>query len=182
MTIEIPENQQNWLRQVDAEESYEDIGVSANATRFSEGDPVETPEGFGVVVEVRTDSFEGKNDEDVEASENSPTYVVGLQDGRVGVGFYSASELSATEFPETDVENPVDDVSSEQTSNSLTANDWTMPDSWRKAEKPARLILLDAWSSMGGTFRGARQELGSKRLAAAMKDEVLMWEGWRQGG
>jgi len=35
---------------------------------------------------------------------------------------------------------------------------------------------------MGGSFDGARRELGSPRLAASMKDRVLQWEGWREGG
>lgn len=55
------------------------------------------------------------------------------------------------------------------------------PPSWEKAEKPARLILLDAWLSMGGTWTAAYNELGSKRLASAMKDEVYGTEDWRGG-
>lgn len=172
-------------RKRDEELPYPEL--TDNATRFSEGDAVKTPQGFGVVVEVRTDSFTGKNDAEIDASENSPTYVVGLQDGRIGVGFYSASELTATEFPETDIENPLDDVSSEQTSNSLSSNGWTMPDTWRESEKPARLILLDAWSSMGGQFDcgGAccMGELKDAELCASMKDEALGgWTGWRNSG
>lgn len=53
------------------------------------------------------------------------------------------------------------------------------PDSWEKADEPARLILLDAFSSMGGTFTGCVSEVGSRRLCAAMKDEVLGTERWR---
>jgi hypothetical protein len=56
-------------------------------------------------------------------------------------------------------------------------DDW--PPSWEKSEKPARLILLDVWSSVGGSWTGAFQEFGSKRLASAMKDEVLGTERWR---
>jgi len=164
------------------EEFSESFGLpSGNARRYSEGDVVQTPQGVGVVVEVRTKSFEGKDGE-VDASESSPTYVVGLKDERVGVGFYSASELSEGEI-ETDVANPVEDAGKVSANNAgVTANDWSMPESWRDADTPARLILLDAWASMGGTFTKARQELGSARLAAAMKDEVLQWEGWRRGG
>jgi len=53
------------------------------------------------------------------------------------------------------------------------------PDSWRESEKPARLIALDAWSSMGGTWRGCFAEIGSKRLCSAFKDEILGTERWR---
>lgn len=53
------------------------------------------------------------------------------------------------------------------------------PDSWRKSDEPSRLILLDAWTSMGATFRGCMTELRSRRLCASMKDEVLGTEHWR---
>jgi len=46
------------------------------------------------------------------------------------------------------------------------------PDSWEKAEEPARLIALDAWSSMQGTFTGCMAEIGSRRICAAFKDEI----------
>jgi hypothetical protein len=53
------------------------------------------------------------------------------------------------------------------------------PDSWVKADEPARLIALDAWSSMGGTWTGCFAEIGSRRLCAAFKDEILGTEEWR---
>jgi|GEM_PF-6156616 len=156
-----------------------------NATRYTEGDQVMTPQGIGVVAEVRTEPFEGKNGE-IEASDSSPVYVVGLKDERVGVGFYTASELEADEI-ETDVEDPVGDVRANACvgRDDVTANDWSMPESWRESDTPARLILLDAWSSMGGQFDCGggccMGELKSRRLCASMKDEVLGgWEGWRR--
>jgi len=53
------------------------------------------------------------------------------------------------------------------------------PDSWEDADEPARLIALDAWSSMGGTFTGCMSEIGSRRICAAFKDEMLGTERWR---
>jgi hypothetical protein len=171
--------------------------ATANATQYVEGDTVQSPQGLGVVVEVRTEEFEGKNGETVEASSGSPTYAVGLKDARVGVGFYKASQLSAAEMPETPVDDPVGDVQEDQSANSvgdrvlgalnLRSNDWTMPRSWRESDTPARLILLDAWASMGGQFDCAggccMSELKDAELCAAMKDEVLGgWTGWRDGG
>jgi hypothetical protein len=152
------------------------------ARQYSEGDVVQSPQGLGVVTAVETEPFTGKNDEEIDASESSPTYVVGLKDQRVGVGFYSASELEETEMPDTGVEDPVGALESAQASATaeLAETTFGIPDSWEESPKPNRLILLDAWSSMGGTFRGARKELGSKRLAASIKDRVLQWEGWRQ--
>ena len=153
------------------------------ATQYAEGDVVQSPQGLGVVTAVETEPFEGKDGE-VDGSESSPTYVVGLKDQRVGVGFYSASELDAAEMPDTGVEDPTAALAAPDADGdaALAETTFGIPDSWEESPKPNRLILLDAWSSMGGTFRGARQELGSKRLAASMKDRVLQWEGWREGG
>lgn len=175
--------------------------TSANTTRYSENDPVQTPQGFGIVTEVRTENFEGKDGE-VEASESSPTYVVGLKDGRVGVGFYKASELREDELPDTDVDDPVDSLA-DQSANSavskildatpLRANDFTMPETWRESDTPARVILLKAWAGMNGQFdcggdcckgelmSSGMSERGANRVCASMKDEVLGgWEGWRK--
>jgi len=181
------------------EPPYDD--VSANATRYSENDPVQTPQGFGIVTEVRTENFEGKDGE-VEASESSPTYVVGLKDGRVGVGFYKASELREAELPDTDVDDPVDGLADTSANSAvskildatpLRANDFTMPETWRESDTPARVILLKAWAGMNGQFdcggdcckgelmSGGMSERGANRVCASMKDEVLGgWEGWRK--
>jgi hypothetical protein len=151
------------------------------ATQYAEGDVVQSPQGLGVVTAVETEPFEGKDGE-VDASESSPTYVVGLKDARVGVGFYSASELDSEEMPDTGIDDPEAKLAVPSTTDAdaeLLETTFDIPDSWEESPKPNRLILLDAWSSMGGTFRGARKELGSNRLAASMKDRVLQWEGWR---
>lgn len=156
------------------------------ARRYSEGDVVQSPQGLGVVTGVETEPFEGKNGE-IDASDSSPTYIVALKDARVGVGFYSASELSEGEMPDTGVDDPtaalaLPDAALADADADLAETTFGIPDSWEESPKPNRLILLDAWSSMGGTFRGARRELGSNRLAASLKDRVLQWEGWRDGG
>jgi len=157
--------------------------------QYAEGDVVQSPQGLGIVSGVETESFEGKNGE-IDASSGSPTYVVALKDARVGVGFYSAAELDSAEMPDTGVDDPTAELAATYGDHSLAAmgeadlaeTTFGIPDSWQESDKPDRLILLDAWSSMGGTFRGARKELGSNRLAASMKDRVLQWEGWRNGG
>jgi len=171
----------------DAElEAFDEFTDATLANRYREGDIVETPEGLGVVTAVETAPFTGKNDEEIDASEDSPTYVVGLKDQQVGVGFYSASELDSAEMPDPGVEDPVNALTEQagatDSGAALAETTFDIPESWEESPKPNRLILLDAWSSMGGTFEGARRELGSKRLAASMKDRVLQWEGWREGG
>jgi len=176
------------------------IPLSANQTRFSEGDVVDTPDGLGIVVEVRTENFEGPQGSEVEASENSPTYVVGLEDEDTAVGVFNASDLNSGELPKTDVDNPVDSLEESDTANaaknltaneSLTANDFNVPESWEESETPARLIALDAWSSMGGQFdcggsccKGTMApklgDRGSDEFCASFKDYILGgWEGWR---
>lgn len=163
----------------------------ANATRYEEGDEVDTPDGVGVVVEIREEDFEGP-DGAVEASENSPAYVVGTMDG---AAVYRASDLSKTTI-ETDVENPESDLADmsansklEALQNLITGNQETtfgMPDSWQESETPNRLILLKAWAGLGGRFTSCVREMrgditGSPdRFCASMKDRVLQWEGWRR--
>jgi len=156
------------------------------ARQYLEGDVVQSPQGLGVVTGVETEPFEGKNGEQIDASDSSPTYIVALKDARVGVGFYSASELSETEMPDTGVGDPtaalaMSDAELADGDAALAETTFDIPDSWEDSPKSNRLILLDAWSSMGGTFEGARRELGSNRLAASMKDRVLQWEAWREG-
>lgn len=60
------------------------------------------------------------------------------------------------------------------------------PDSWEESEQPNRLILLKAWASMGGTWRGCFREMstnmtpkGARKLCSSMKDEVYGTERWR---
>jgi len=161
-------------------------------TRYSEGDEVDTPDGVGVVVEVRTENFEGPDGE-IEASEDSPAYVVGTEDG---VGFFTASELSEGAIEVEGVDEPqdtlsawVDIVAAEGRLDTLQDGRFDYPESWEESETPNRLILLKAWAGLGGRFttcvREMRGELtGSPdRFCASMKDRVLGgWEGWRQGG
>lgn len=61
------------------------------------------------------------------------------------------------------------------------------PESWRESDKPARLIAMDAWTSMGMTFRGCRRSLlghvrNPNRICAAFKDEIYGHPYWREGG
>lgn len=173
---------------------YDDL--VANDTRFGEGDEVMTPQGAGVVVEVRTEDFEGKDGETVDASESSPTYVVGLKDGRVGVGFYSASQLRETELVVEGVDDPtgdlpalVDNVGTNGLWSVLASNQETtfdFPDSWEESDTPARVILLKAWAGLGGRFSSCVREMSGEvrnpePFCASMKDRVLQWEGWREG-
>lgn len=179
------------------------VRLRVNAEHWEEGDVVDSPDGLGIVVEVRDEDFEGPGGTQHTASEDSPKYVVGLEDEEEAVGVYSGGDLSEDELPDTPVDDPVDDIAESETANvarnlsaneSLTANQWDPPESWEESEIPARIIALDAWSSMGGQFNcgGAccmgtmRPDLGKRGAAefcASFKDWILGgWEGWRSGG
>lgn len=170
-------------------ETY-DVQFSERAARnqlssaLSTGSVVETPDGKGVVDEIITSLGE---DEDIEGTDLDPNeesvYVVALVSG--GVGFFQSSDVSSAAF---DVEQPgpIDETVQSANTDALPfANDWTMPETWRESPKPSRLILLDAWASMGGQFDCGGSccmgELHSERLCAAMKDEVLGTTEWRGG-
>jgi hypothetical protein len=160
------------------------VRLRVNAEHWEEGDEVDTPEGVGVVVERRTEDFEGP-DGMVDASEDNPGYVVGVEDG---AAVFRGGELSEGEI-ETDVENPEQDLAGQ--SANYSANQETtfgIPDSWQESETPNRIILLKAWAGLGGRFTSCVREMRGEltgspdRFCASMKDRVLQWEGWRQGG
>jgi hypothetical protein len=179
-------------------------GELAAAESFSEGQEVETPSGMGVVVEVRTEDFEGPGGDVVEASEDEPAYIVGVESG---VEVYRGSELGDGEI-ETDVDNPEGELAEAEAAAASDTEDppaWLMaargdgrfdyPDSWEESDTPARLILLKAWAGMNGQFdcpsgncckgtmmKGGMSDRASDRFCASMKDRVLGgWEGWRKG-
>lgn len=172
-------------------------GPEATAAReYQEGDKVTVDGAEAVVVEVRTSDFEGPDGSDVAASDDSPAYIVATQDGAEAV---SAADIDAADWT-TDVSDPDEKLAQDRAegadADSLEAGptDFDYPDSWEESETPNRLILLDAWSSMGGQFdcggscckgtmmSGGMSEGAANRFCASMKDRVLLWEGWRQGG
>jgi len=171
------------------QETFGEITGTANATRYGAGDWVETPDGKGMV----DDAVQDGTVDGMEASSSSPVYAVAMLD-ETTVEFYRASNLEATDGPAVDVGEPGDvlEANSQELAGwldilgaSLTANDWSMPPSWRDADVPARVILLDAWSSMGGQFNCQGNccmgELKDEDICGAMKDEVLGTTAWRGG-
>ena len=169
-------------------------GVSvteALANRYDEGDTVDTPDGIGVVSEIRTESFTGPEDDEIDASEDSPAYVVALGSEDKTVGVYNASDLSADELPEVDVEDPASeleamaDIHRATNFEALQDGFFSWPDSWEESETPARVIALKAWAGMGGRFTGCVREMRGNvsrpnAFCADFKDRILGWEGWRQ--
>jgi hypothetical protein len=166
--------------------------LTGNDTRYEAGDWVSTPDGKGLV----DDAVQEGTVDGMAASSDSPVYAVIMLE-EATVNFYRAGDLEAAESPDVDVDDPMSDIpEANSTEGTLkgwldilgadpTANDWSMPPSWRKSETPSRVILLDAWSSMGAQFDcgGAccMGELKSRRLCGAMKDEALGTTAWRGG-
>ena len=186
-------------------ETSEELAASfaelAAAGSYSEGDEVDTPEGVGVVVEVRTEEFDGPDGDVIDATSDDPAYVVGVE---TGVAVYRESDLSSGEI-DAGVDQPEEelDVDEGEDAEGSTASveairgdgRFQIPESWEESETPNRLILLKAWAGMGGQFdcasgdccKGTMMKNGlnpkaANRFCAAMKDRVLGgWEGWRKG-
>jgi len=174
------------------EPPYDD--VSANATRYSEGDEVSTPQGVGVVADVLTETVE--TDEDtIEADDSSPTYVVVVEDGRVGYETYKAEAIHSTTI-ETDVDDPEGTMADEEeTANalgrvidlltpSLSANDFDVPPSWRKSSTPNRVIALKALAGMNADFDKCTREMSGEvaspdRYCGAFFDYAIGNPYWR---
>ncbi len=169
--------------------------------QYEEEDKVNTPDGRGFVVDVLTEGFDVEGEEKVEASEESPTYVVVIEDENKAFGYYKADDLEKEDW-DSGVEDPVSDlkeVGDEDRENILKVRieevlaavrknqegHFTWPESWRKSDKPARLIAMDAWLSMGASgvsscIRTMRGEVASpERFCADFADRLYQWEYWR---
>jgi hypothetical protein len=148
-------------------------------TRYETGDVVAAPDGRGVVAAVLTEQFEfpqGDDEVTVDASEDSPAYVVGLDDP--GSAVYRASVLE-----ETDLDHDTPDVQGNAETgmvNEAVDGIDDLPEGWDRES------VLEYWSSIGGSWESAVGDLSeefdedrAKQLASAMKDEVLRTERWR---
>lgn len=181
----------------ETEAAWNDImNVDALQGQYEPGEWVSTPDGDAMVDDRVT---EGTVD-GMEASSDSPVYAVAMLD-EAEVNFYRASDLEATDGPSVDVDDPTEDLEAmhniedaiDTGSEALQFGDFDYPDSWEEATTPARVILMDAWSSMGGQFdcggaccKGTMAESGmtgraSDQFCASMKDAALGTHAWRGG-
>lgn len=149
-------------------------------TRYEEGDVVATPDGRGVVAAVLTADVEFPRGEDtkveVDASDESPGYVVGLES--VGSAIYRASSLAASSFDDQP-EGVAGEAETEIVDQDVDGLD-ALPDGWD------RQSVLQYWSSIGGSWEAcvddvsAEQEIERAQAhCSAMKDEVLRTGRWR---
>lgn len=165
--------------------------------RYSAEDKVRTPDGRGVVIEVLTEGFQTE-EMIVEASEIHPKYVVVTESEEKPHGIYTQEQLEAEDW-DSGVEDPVGDLRDsgpEERKNALVAKleeilarenqdgHFTWPESWRESDKPARLIALDAWVSMGGSVSRCMREMKGEivdpaRFCADFADRLYQWDYWR---
>jgi hypothetical protein len=156
---------------------------------------VNTPDsGVGVVTAVVTEDKPLPDDADtdldpISASEESPSYVIVTEEQTDELVVLKASDLESDEI-DTDIDAL--DATKETAAmaelapdNSEYAElDFTMPESWRESPKPARVIALDTFSSMGGSFDGCKRTMRGSvddpdELCASFLDEFLppYWRG-----
>lgn len=157
----------------------------------SEGDVVELPDGGkGVIV------MEGGEDVQIDDESVAEGEVVVAYASEQGYTIVDADDLTSASFdidedadPEAvkdamaadayaDLEEPESEAAIDVLVGTGIGFD-TWPDSWEDADTPARIIALDAWSSLGGTWTGCMAEIKSKRVCSAFKDEILGTTQWR---
>lgn len=143
------------------------------SAQFKEGDVVEYSDGNrGVVVGVKTSDFEAPTaeGETIEVEEGETIYVVARASG--GFGYFEPRELTRSEFDDESGEP-------EELKESMQKAQFELPDGWTRA------TLLDAWSSMNGSFTGCVAEMSGEGVSdvdafcASMKSAVLQTEYWR---
>ncbi len=149
-------------------------------TRYEEGDVVAAPDGRGVVAAVLAEDFEfpqgSEETVEVEAGDDRPAYVVGLES--VGSAVYRASALEASGFDE-DPESTDGDAVTDVVDESVDGLD-SLPEGWDRES------VLEYWEGIGGSWeecvedmRDEFEEDRAKAHCSAMKDEVLRTERWR---
>jgi hypothetical protein len=148
-------------------QDYDKVYNAHLETRYTPGeDMVETPDGVGLVAETITETRDIETDaaglpDGVEASTDSPTYVVILPENEPPIGLYKTDDLEQADL-DTDVD-PLGSLDEEEAAMACGADaelsDWSPPQSWQDAETPARVIALDAFQSMGGDFDGCEDEM-----------------------
>lgn len=185
-----PEEAIDEMATEDTEAAWKDIFGVESLAEFSEGDEVDTPDGFGLIDDVITEGTV----EDMEASGDNPVYAVVVEDESVGVGFYRESDLSSgsvddlpgPEDPTSDLE-ALADIHNATDAEALQDGFFEWPESWEESETPARIIGLKAWGGMNASFDGCVREMrgnltGSPdRFCADFKDRLYGTDLWRGG-
>jgi len=165
------------------------------ANRYQEGDVVSTLDsGVGVIAGAVAEDQTAPDDSDlpdIEASPDSPTYVVVTEDESQGMSLLKASDLESTEIEaEVDALDTTKEAAAmaelapDDSDSEIAELDFTMPESWRESDTPARVIALKAFAGMGGSFDGCTREMrgavsNPDAFCGSFLDEVLGYEAWR---
>lgn len=175
----------------DGEEVYI-VGLShsnAGAHPFyaDELEPVDRNEVLGDVdvdpSEMGDGSDEDESDDESEENSESIAEKTGNSLEFTDQGYTDDSEeLEINGVTTVDELSPID---SPVTARGNVGAPW--PKSWKKADKPARLIAMDAWIDMGASFRGCRRSMvksmsNPNRFCASYKDAIYGHTYWRSGG
>jgi hypothetical protein len=169
-------------------ETFVDL-YGAELAGLAETDPVTTPDGRGVIVDAHEDEFEFAGE---SYQPDGTLYVVATEEG---ADVYESDDLEAEDWTTDigtggpdDLEEAAlagdyaalaDPFDADEAEALLDVGFDSWPDSWEDADVPARLIALDAWTSMEASFTGCMKEIGDAGVCAAFKDEILQTTGWR---
>jgi len=194
MNFEISEYPEDFFTELDY--------TIAELAQFSEGDVVDISGdgGTGVITGVMTSTFEfpvGSGDDDleeVEASSDSPVYIVADENGvravsedEVSEGSFDGDSPDTKELSNAELgsayQHMDDPYSTAELLNIPGVDDpevgfSELPEGW------TRKSVLQAWASLGGSFTTCRADMAGEirsptRWCAALKDEVLQTERWR---
>lgn len=185
------------------ENFFSELGTAvAELAKFSEGDVVSIggSGGTGVVGGVMTENFEfptgsGEDDlEEVEASSDSPVYIVATKSGMRAVsedslekGSFNGDQINTKKLTDAELGSAYDRLedpySTAELLNMPGVDDpevgfSSLPKGWD------RTSVLKAWAALGGSFTTCRTEMAGDisrptNFCAALKDEVYMTERWR---
>ena len=130
------------------------------------------------------DALTGRSDEeddiigDTESFSPDEAEEAAEENSKLNGGFDIVTPVDNEELAELQTPNDVPGI----TRNKMGLQPW--PESWRESDKPARLIALDAWQSMGLSWRGCRREMtgnirSPEKYCSAFKDAIYGHTYWR---
>lgn len=185
------------------EEAWQEADVDVS-DMDEEDDGEHDYERIGFILEIHEDEFSWVGEDDDESVTIEPDgtmYVVGMAPLGAGAHPFPAEVLEPvdrdTVLGDMDIDPDPEEAEDEMeeladvsdvpgvTRTKMGLSPW--PRSWRNSNKPARLIAMDAWISMGRSFRGCRRSVignvrNPNRLCASFKDAIYMHPYWREGG
>ncbi len=130
--------------------------------------------------EIRQENWESVD----ESDDAEPTPEALAEDGEMNENYANIEGTTDPHPDQTPTVNKVNEIQGEIDVGGAGTGFDSYPDSWEESDTPARMILLDAWASMGASFDGCQREMRGEigrtaPFCAAMKDEVYGTTSWR---